>query len=95
MSAVRRLSTTIVFGYEASVLAFVRSILSVFCNLADYEGRASRFEFWSWKLFVVMVQFFIGSYDANVRLTVLLFLTPPDIAVQVRRFHDTVEQDSG
>jgi uncharacterized membrane protein YhaH (DUF805 family) len=88
MSTTRRFSVRILFAYEALVLAFIRSIGSAFCNLADYEGRASRFEFWSWKLFVVLVQAFIGSYGTNLRLTVLFFLTPPDLALQVRRFHD-------
>jgi uncharacterized membrane protein YhaH (DUF805 family) len=88
MSTTRPLSTKILQGYEALVLAFLRSVWSAFRNFADYEGRASRSEFWNWMLFLLLAQFSIAGYPGYVRVVFLLFLTPPDLALQVRRLHD-------
>ena len=70
-------------------MTFPDSIKTCFSKYADFNGRASRSEYWWWVLF-----FLLGSAAAGVvghianglfGLAVLL----PSIAVATRRLHDT------
>lgn len=70
-------------------MTFFESIKTCFSKYADFDGRASRSEFWWWVLFV-----FLASSAASIvspiasgvfSLAVLL----PNIAVAARRLHDT------
>lgn len=69
---------------------------------ADFNGRASRAEFWSFLLFVTIVTFgahYIEGPDSRdaavamnmgiVELSVTLLFLLPSITVGVRRLHDT------
>ena len=78
---------------------FQESISVCFKKYFDFEGRASKSEFWFFYLFVVIVFFGAGillgvflpadeSYDTLVLLVIYLPLLIPSIAVTARRIHD-------
>ena len=54
---------------------FQAAVQSGFSNYANFRGRACRSEFWWWQLFLVL---------AGIAVTII-----PDLAVTVRRLHDT------
>ena len=72
-----------------------QSALGTLKKYADFKGRASRQEFWTFFLFVVIAQALAGVVDLlfgarsgvfAVLAAVLLFV--PQLAVTVRRLHD-------
>jgi len=70
-------------------MTFTESIKTCFSKYADFNGRATKSEFWWWVLFV-----FLASVAANVlseKLGMLFSLATllPYIAVTARRLHDT------
>jgi len=70
-------------------MTFVESIKTCFSKYADFNGRASRSEFWWWVLFV-----FLASAAASIVSPMLsglfsLAVLLPNIAVAARRLHDT------
>ena len=71
------------------------SIKKCFQKFADFNGRASRSEFWYFYLFVILVNF-ISIYIAiqmpfffAVAIISGLILLVPALAVTARRLHDT------
>lgn len=64
-------------------------------NYCNFSGRASRSEFWWFKLFLLIVRFIasglsyaiIGNYMLSYIIILILFL--PDLGLSVRRLHDT------
>jgi uncharacterized membrane protein YhaH (DUF805 family) len=70
-------------------MTFIESIRTCFSKYADFNGCASRPEYWWWILFNVVVSGVL--YRTNVWLdsvfTLATFL--PTIAVTARRLHDT------
>ena len=61
-----------------------------FKKYATFEGRASRSEFWYFYLFYIII-LFIGSVVETAAVS-YLFIIPlwlPQLAVSVRRMHDT------
>ena len=80
---------------------FLEAVAAGFKNYVQFNGRASRSEFWWWQLFYVILyaptyiayQVTIGS-DSNgvfalLYLAVALALFLPTLALTVRRLHDT------
>ena len=70
-------------------MTFGQSIKTCFSKYADFNGRASRSEYWWWFLFV-----FLGSAITGVISDVLsgvfsLAILVPYLAVAARRLHDT------
>ena len=70
-------------------MTFGESIKVCLSKYADFEGRASRSEFWWWVLFV-----FLASSAASIVSPMLsglfsLGVLLPNIAVGARRLHDT------
>jgi uncharacterized membrane protein YhaH (DUF805 family) len=70
-------------------MTFVESIRICFSKYAEFEGRATRPEFWWWILFV-----FLASAAASIVSPVLsglfsLAVLLPNISVAARRLHDT------
>ena len=73
-----------------------QSALGTLKKYADFKGRASRAEFWTFFLFVVVAQAVAGVVDLmfgggrsgvfSLLAAVLLFV--PQLAVTVRRLHD-------
>lgn len=78
--------------------AFVQSVIATLRKYADFKGRASRQEFWTFFVFVLIAQAAARLVDAMVfragmmpgpisgLLGLLLFV--PQLAVAVRRLHD-------
>ena len=69
-------------------MTFTESIQICFKKYADFNGRATKPEFWCWTLFVVLIsiaaQIFGDILGAIVALGTLL----PYLAVTSRRLHD-------
>jgi uncharacterized membrane protein YhaH (DUF805 family) len=85
-------------------VSFGQAIRSVLSKYATFRGRARRSEFWWWVLFVTVVNLLAVMVDQRLGLRVLpnsrvqygwvtlvvwLALLVPDVAVTVRRLHDT------
>jgi uncharacterized membrane protein YhaH (DUF805 family) len=78
---------------------FQEAVQSVFSNYAKFRGRACRSEFWWFQLFLLLGGIVAGLLDlfANTNflggspLATLFWLATiiPDLAVTVRRLHDT------
>lgn len=70
-------------------LTFVQAIQSAFNKYCDFNGRASRSEYWWWALFTFLVGCVCGAIG-NQWLTgiVNLALLLPGLGLCVRRLHD-------
>ena len=78
---------------------FQQAVQSGFSNYANFRGRACRSEFWWWQLFLLLAGIVAAVLDlfanSNVfggsPLATLFWLGTiiPDLAVMVRRLHDT------
>ncbi|MDD4929030.1 MAG: DUF805 domain-containing protein [Gallionella sp.] len=70
-------------------MTFGESISTCFSKYADFNGRASRSEYWWWFLFTVL------GYIATMMISELVYglfalaVFLPSIAVAARRLHDT------
>jgi len=67
---------------------FIDAIKTVFSKYSDFNGRASRPEFWWWMLFVFLASFGIGAVSDVLSLLFSLATLIPSIAVTARRLHD-------
>ena len=68
---------------------FIDAVKTCFRKYADFNGCASRPEFWWWVLFTVLASAALQtvSYDLVRLFSIATFL--PSIAVTARRLHDT------
>ncbi|MDE7111916.1 MAG: DUF805 domain-containing protein [Muribaculaceae bacterium] len=68
---------------------FIQAIQLAFSNYVNFNGRASRSEFWWWVLFTFLVGLVCGVIG-NQWLTsaVNLALLLPNLGLNVRRLHD-------
>ena len=67
---------------------FLKSIETCFYKYIEFNGRASRSEFWWFYLFVIIcwiIGFVLGPI---IEVIIILGLLIPYIAVQARRLHD-------
>lgn len=67
---------------------FLKSIETCFTKYIDFNGRASRPEFWWFYLFVTICWIVGFSLGPVVELVIILGLIIPYIAVTTRRLHD-------
>jgi uncharacterized membrane protein YhaH (DUF805 family) len=72
---------------------FVGAVSSCFSKYVQFEGRASRSEYWYWTLFSVVVSILANIIDAMAGMGVFsaivgLALLLPGLAVCSRRLHD-------
>lgn len=84
-------------------MSFGQAVSTVFSKYATFSGRARRSEYWWWYLFVMIVFIVAGVIDRAAGLTygdttygggwiasiAGLALLLPNLAVGVRRLHDT------
>jgi uncharacterized membrane protein YhaH (DUF805 family) len=84
-------------------MSFTQAIRSVLSQYVGFTGRARRSEFWWWFLFTVLVGIVVSILDQILGTTVgegfnqtgvfgtiaSLALILPNLAVSVRRLHDT------
>jgi len=69
-------------------MTFAESIRTCFRKYADFNGRATRPEFWWWVLFVIVVGIVLGSINERLAQLFSLAMILPNIAVTARRLHD-------
>jgi uncharacterized membrane protein YhaH (DUF805 family) len=75
-------------------MAFGEAISDGFSKYATFSGRSSRSAYWWWTLFYVLVIIAASIIDAAINSPILgvlawLGLIIPNLAVLVRRLHDT------
>ena len=70
-------------------MTFFESIKTCFSKYADFDGRASRSEFWWWVLFVFLASSATSMLSPVVSGLFSLGVLLPNIAVGARRLHDT------
>lgn len=70
-------------------MTFVDSIRTCFVKFADFNGRASRSEFWWWALFNVVGTIALGIISDALSWAFTVATLIPYIAVTARRLHDT------
>ena len=75
-------------------MTFGQSIATCFSKYATFSGRASRSEYWWFYLFIVIVSiiaqiidYLIGHQIFNLIISLAFLL--PNLAVSVRRIHDS------
>jgi uncharacterized membrane protein YhaH (DUF805 family) len=75
---------------------FKEAIQSGFSNYVNFRSRACRSEFWYWQLFLLIGGVIAEIFDYGIgssvsALTSIFWLATiiPDLAVYVRRLHDT------
>lgn len=76
-------------------MTFGQSISTCLRKYVTFSGRASRSEFWWWYLFSILVNWavqIVGTLVGEttiISLVVGLILLLPNLAVTVRRYHDS------
>jgi uncharacterized membrane protein YhaH (DUF805 family) len=70
------------------MMTFGQAIGTVFRKYADFEGRASRPEFWWFALFTVIVSLGLGSIFPGLSGAWFFAVLLPSVAVSVRRLRD-------
>ena len=86
-------------GNAAPPRSFTEAIRACFARYVQFQGRASRSEFWYFYLFGVIVSFTTAAVDAMlwrgggsrgfVQGIAFLILFLPSLSVGIRRLHDT------
>jgi len=69
-------------------MTFIESIQTCFRKYAEFNGRASRSEFWWWILFIVIISIGAQLISQTVGSLVALAALLPNLAVTSRRLHD-------
>jgi uncharacterized membrane protein YhaH (DUF805 family) len=69
-------------------MTFFDSIKTCFSKYAEFNGRASRSEFWWWVLFVFLASAAVSIAGHAVSTLFSLAVLLPNIAVAARRLHD-------
>ncbi len=77
-------------------MTFTQAIASGFKNYVNFSGRACRSKFWFWQLFIVLASIVAVIFDSVIQTPNQVFAALfglatmiPDLAVMVRRMHDT------
>jgi len=69
-------------------MTFGESISTCFSKYADFNGRASKPEFWWWMLFVFLASLGAGMISPLLSSLLSLATVLPCLAVTTRRLHD-------
>jgi DNA-binding CsgD family transcriptional regulator len=75
--------------YESNTMTFFESIRMCLIKYAEFNGRASRAEFWWFTLFVILVASALAYLSESVASVFLIAMLLPQLAVGARRLHDT------
>ena len=70
-------------------MSFVDAVKTCFAKYADFEGCASRSEFWWWILFTSLAALALHSLSYRLSGAFSIATLLPSIAVTARRLHDT------
>ncbi|GGC63645.1 DUF805 domain-containing protein [Undibacterium terreum] len=68
---------------------FDQSINTCFTKYADFNGRASKSEYWWWMLFVFLASAAASIVDERLANLFAIAVLLPSLAVATRRLHDT------
>ena len=77
---------------------FYQAICTCFLKYTNFSGRASRSEYWYWRLFELLLALITFRVDllifperdyGSFSLFIFFFTLLPGIAVSIRRLHDT------
>ena len=80
-------------GDEQPMVGFIQAISFGFSNYVNFQGRATRAEFWWWFLFIVIADVVLGIVDSILGTGFLgslfgLAIIIPGLALGARRLHD-------
>ncbi|HWU84642.1 MAG TPA: DUF805 domain-containing protein [Rhodocyclaceae bacterium] len=67
---------------------FADAVKTCFSKYADFNGRATRSEFWWWVLFTFIVSLVLGFVSHMLSSVFSLAVLIPSLAVGARRLHD-------
>lgn len=70
-------------------MTFPEAVRSGFSKYANFNGRASRPEFWWWILFIFLGSLILSIFSEMLSGLFSLATLLPSIAVTARRLHDT------
>jgi uncharacterized membrane protein YhaH (DUF805 family) len=70
-------------------MSFIDAVKICFAKYADFNGCASRPEFWWWFLFTLLATAALRTVSYNVAGVFSLATFVPSLAVAARRLHDT------
>lgn len=74
-------------GYQGTSVDFGEAIKRVFNHFADFNGRASRSEFW-WGILFLFIVSWVGVFIPLVNLVLWIPVLIAQLALEVRRLHD-------
>lgn len=69
-------------------MTFQESIRTCFTKYVDFNGRASRSEYWWFALFIVIVSVVLSLWSRELNAVFSLATLLPSIAAATRRLHD-------
>ena len=86
-------SDQLVSGADQPMVGFTQAVGIGFSNYINFQGRATRAEYWWWTLFAVISDVVLGFIDAALGIGFLqglfsLAILIPGLAVGARRLHD-------
>ena len=70
-------------------MTFTESIKTCLSKFADFNGRASRSEYWWYVLFIILTGAVLSAINRNLAALFYLVTLLPSIAAAARRLHDT------
>jgi uncharacterized membrane protein YhaH (DUF805 family) len=70
-------------------MTFIESVRTCFKKYADFNGCATRSEFWWWVLFNLIASLAFSLISDKLSAVFSLAVLLPNIAVAARRLHDT------
>ena len=80
-------------GDEQPMVGFIQAISLGFSNYFNFQGRATRAEYWWWALFIVIADVLVNFIDAILGTGFIgslfsLAILIPGLALGARRLHD-------
>ena len=72
-------------------MQFVDSVQTCLKKYVDFNGRATRSEYWWFILFCVIVQVLAACFSSTLANLIALALFLPSLAVAIRRLHDVTK----
>lgn len=70
-------------------MTFTESLRTCFTKYADFNGCATRSEFWWWALFTLVATISLGIISDKLSAAFTVATLLPYLAVTTRRLHDT------
>jgi len=70
-------------------MTFTDSVKTCFVKYAEFNGRASRSEFWWWALFNLIASIVLSIISEKLSIAFFVATLLPYLAVSSRRLHDT------